>query len=289
MRKFNCYLAIFTAIILFFSSITAVSTSAAVTKDVMFGKVKVVKGMVGKISILKDSSIQKKDNKGKVVTVQKAKKGQEFGVYSKGNGFYQLGEGKFVKHTNAIKYTVIPKSLLEQVTKDSSKTEKESKPDIDVSKLDAIGKEYYQFGTAFAKEYGFKLTYVGTGEYKGGKVGFMDFKRSSDNSLIMYWAKNFITETAKDGTVSFNDRYIISSMLLTTEKEIDALISLASYKTGDINKEILKGHVKNLFADDSYKVDYFDAGWKISIYRGKQYKDKAYLITFEPEKFFMKK
>ncbi|WP_108668978.1 hypothetical protein [Peribacillus acanthi] len=175
MRKIKTRFILVTAFLLFISVLTPVSV-AATSKDVMFGKVKVQKGMIKKITIVKETFIQKKDSKGKIGIVQKAKKGQEFGVFSKGIGLYQLGQGKFVKHSGAVKYAVIPKALLDQInkpigavstnkpappknqepSKPVTKNEENTKPVadpipvIDISKLNEVEKEYYDLEVSMA-------------------------------------------------------------------------------------------------------------------------------------------
>jgi hypothetical protein len=71
---------------------------------VIWGKIELKQGMIGKVTILKDTDLYRITG-NKLYVVRKAKKGQEFGVYSyKKNfgGLYGLGGGIYVKKSSSI-------------------------------------------------------------------------------------------------------------------------------------------------------------------------------------------
>jgi hypothetical protein len=267
------------AILLFFASISSNSVFAATTKDIMFGKVKVQTGMIGKIDVLKQTTIQKKDNKGKVTIVQTVKKGEQYGVYSKGSGLYQLGEGQFIKHTTSIKYSALPKSILEKL---KEKEETLSAPIIDVTSLNEVEKEYYNFANQLAKDYGFAIRDVGYYDSpNGGKLGTITFIRPTDKNFFTYWVKGNMEKTEHlNGTKIQTDYYFVSTKRLTNEKDIDGLVSLATFKTKEINKDLMKEQIIKLFKDDSYSTKYEDSGWRVNIYINA--KANTYEMTIEP-------
>jgi hypothetical protein len=96
-----------------------------VEAKVFWGKMELKPGMIGKITILKDTNLYRiKDNKFYIV--RKAKKGQEFGVYSdryqQGVGrLYGLGMGIYVPQSSAIKYEKVPKTMMEQLKREQRK------------------------------------------------------------------------------------------------------------------------------------------------------------------------
>jgi hypothetical protein len=86
----------------------------------MWGKIELKQGMIGKVTILKDTDLYRLAN-NKFYVVRKAKKGQEFAVYSyKSNfgGLYGLGRGIYVKKSSSIKFETPSKAKLEQVVLD---------------------------------------------------------------------------------------------------------------------------------------------------------------------------
>ena len=83
----------------------------------MWGKIELKQGMIGRVTILKDTDLYRLTN-NKLYVVRKAKKGQEFGVYSYKKdfgGLYGLGGGIYVKKSSSIKYETPSKAKLEQL------------------------------------------------------------------------------------------------------------------------------------------------------------------------------
>ncbi|AKU26415.1 PPC domain-containing protein [Geobacillus sp. DSP4a] len=90
-------------------------TITAPKPSVWWGKVKLVKGQIGKVTVLKDTYLWKMDAKGKLTSVRKLKKGEELRVYSYKNGLYGVGGGYYVKKDAAVKYETPSKTKLKQL------------------------------------------------------------------------------------------------------------------------------------------------------------------------------
>jgi hypothetical protein len=90
-------------------------TVTAPKPSVWWGKVKLVKGQIGKVTVLKDTYLWKMDAKGKLTSVRKLKKGEELRVYSYKNGMYGVGGGYYVKKDSAVKYETPSKTKLKQL------------------------------------------------------------------------------------------------------------------------------------------------------------------------------
>ncbi len=82
----------------------------------------------------------------------------------------------------------------------------------------------------------------------------------------MYWVKGLQGST-RDGVTLTKDTYFVATKKLTTEKEIEGLIAITTYKVGIINMEVFKEHVNKMCTESNYKVTYIDSGWEISIYK----------------------
>ena len=87
---------------------------------IMWGKTELKVGQIGKVTIMKDTSLVQVKN-GELVTVRTLKKGDEFRVYSyqgDNGGLYGVGGGSFVqKNVTAVKYETPSKSKLEQLNR----------------------------------------------------------------------------------------------------------------------------------------------------------------------------
>jgi hypothetical protein len=90
-------------------------TVTAPKPSVWWGKVKLIKGQIGKVTVLKDTYLWKMDAKGKLTSVRKLKKGEELRVYSYKNGMYGVGGGYYVKKDAAVKYETPSKTKLKQL------------------------------------------------------------------------------------------------------------------------------------------------------------------------------
>jgi hypothetical protein len=90
-------------------------TVTAPKPSVWWGKVKLVKGQIGKVTVLKDTYLWKMDAKGKLTSVRKLKKGEELRVYSYKKGLYGVGGGYYVKKDAAVKYETPSKTKLKQL------------------------------------------------------------------------------------------------------------------------------------------------------------------------------
>lgn len=100
---------------LVFSFLSPVVDSAEA--KVIWGKIELKQGIIGKVTVLKNTDLYRITN-NKLYVVRKAKKGQEFGVYSYKKdfgGLYGLGGGIYVKKSSSIKYETPSKAKLEQL------------------------------------------------------------------------------------------------------------------------------------------------------------------------------
>ncbi|MFB5089797.1 hypothetical protein PGC35_21915 [Psychrobacillus sp. PGGUH221] len=110
MKKIFLSALIIPALLLSTVTITEASTK------VMWGKTELVKGQIGKVTVLNTTQVYQNNNDGIFKqTTRYLRKGDEFRVYSyKGQdgGFYGLGGGLFVKKSTVVKYETPSKSKL---------------------------------------------------------------------------------------------------------------------------------------------------------------------------------
>ncbi|HZG59599.1 MAG TPA: hypothetical protein VEY68_03805 [Anoxybacillus sp.] len=88
---------------------------------VMWGKVELKKGMIGKITVVKDTDLYSLQKNNQLKVLRKLKKGQEYRVYSFKNiygGLYSVG-GAYVKKTASIKYEPLSKETFSLLIKRS--------------------------------------------------------------------------------------------------------------------------------------------------------------------------
>jgi hypothetical protein len=89
---------------------------------VIWGKIEVQEGQIGKVTFLKDSNIYKTGKSGKPVLVKNVKKGTEMGVYQVNkkllSGAYVLSGSTYVKISENVKYELLPANKKEIVGKD---------------------------------------------------------------------------------------------------------------------------------------------------------------------------
>jgi hypothetical protein len=88
---------------------------------VMWGKVELKKGMIGKITVVKDTDLYNLNKNNQLTVIRKLKKGQEYRVYSFKNiygGLYNVG-GAYVKKTSSIKYEALSKETFSLLIKQS--------------------------------------------------------------------------------------------------------------------------------------------------------------------------
>jgi hypothetical protein len=121
---------------------------------VIWGKIELKQGMIGKVTILKDTNLYSITG-NKLYVVRKAKKGQEFGVYSYKKdfgGLYGLGGGIYVKKSSSIKYETPSKAKLEQVKQEQLSLVAKSR--VTFTLKDAQGTSYkgYIIGSREQKE-----------------------------------------------------------------------------------------------------------------------------------------
>lgn len=92
---------------------------------VLWGKLALKKGMIGKIAVVHDTELYHGTVPDKLQVIGKLKKGNEYRVYSrktiKGAVFYGLGGGNYVKNTANIQYVPLSKEQFISLVKQSIK------------------------------------------------------------------------------------------------------------------------------------------------------------------------
>lgn len=120
---------------------------AQAESKVMWGKTELVKGQIGKVTILKDTPLVQIKN-GKLVTFRTLKKGDEYRVYqykSDNGGMYGVGGGSFVQRNTAkVKYETPSKSKLELLAQINGGGSTAKPPTQNVGSINALyGKHVY--------------------------------------------------------------------------------------------------------------------------------------------------
>lgn len=84
---------------------------------VMWGNMQLVKGQMGKVSILHDTPLYKHGSNRHMTIVRTLKKGSSYRVYSVskfgGVTYYGVGAGSYVKASSLVKYETVPKEKLQ--------------------------------------------------------------------------------------------------------------------------------------------------------------------------------
>lgn len=78
--------------------------------NTMWGKVEIKKGMIGKVQVLKETSLYQ-INKKKLKVIKKLKKGTEYGVYEytkSYGGLYKVADNRYIKKSKSIQYSKKP-------------------------------------------------------------------------------------------------------------------------------------------------------------------------------------
>lgn len=153
---------------------------------VIWGKIELKQGMIGKVTILKDTDLYRLTN-NKLYVVRKAKKGQEFGVYSYKKdfgGLYGLGGGIYVKKSSSVKYETPSKQKLQQLVSDQQSQLLDGiRMGMNVSQVKAIAGKT---GTLITEASDNGITVL---EYKGWKFNFTAdiVYYFQNNRLIAVW------------------------------------------------------------------------------------------------------
>ncbi|MFF2753486.1 hypothetical protein ACFVR1_06960 [Psychrobacillus sp. NPDC058041] len=101
--------------ILLISVMTINTNQASALTKVMWGKTELKVGQIGKVTILKSTTLWKLEKDNSLTKVRDLKKGEEYRVYSyKSNngGLYGVGGGAFVLKNASVKYETPSKSKL---------------------------------------------------------------------------------------------------------------------------------------------------------------------------------
>jgi hypothetical protein len=102
----------------------AINTDEAKAEKVkvVWGKIEVQPGHIGRVTFLKDTNIYKTDKNGKPAVIKNVKKGSEMAVFQINNkllnGAYVLNNSTYVKISENVKYEVLPPNKKELVGKD---------------------------------------------------------------------------------------------------------------------------------------------------------------------------
>ncbi|MEH7503776.1 D-glucuronyl C5-epimerase family protein [Neobacillus drentensis] len=117
---------------LLFSGTFIPNNVAAATNVVMWGKMQLVNGQIGKVTILQDTSLYKIGFNGKMTFVRTIKNRSAYRVYSVskfgGITYYGVGAGCYVKASAQVKYETPSKALLAKVNGTPSTTASNTQP-----------------------------------------------------------------------------------------------------------------------------------------------------------------
>jgi hypothetical protein len=117
MNQFFKFSAIFVMLFVFLFAGGGESAEA----KVMWGKIELKKGMIGKITVVKDTDLYSLTKNNQLKVIRQLKKGQEYRVYGFKNiygGLYSVG-GAYVKKTSSIKYEALSKETFSLLIKRS--------------------------------------------------------------------------------------------------------------------------------------------------------------------------
>lgn len=118
LKKVSVLVLVFISLVMFnFRSYTEAASKVPI--GVKWGNSILIKGQIGKVTVLKDVALYKLEN-GKLVTLKTLKKGGEYRVYSykdQNGGIYGLGGGAFVKKSSSIKYETPSKIKRDQLAR----------------------------------------------------------------------------------------------------------------------------------------------------------------------------
>ncbi|MBA2877202.1 uncharacterized protein YkwD [Anoxybacillus kamchatkensis] len=110
MQRFHSYVTSFIVILIMIIG-TSVQAEATCTNDVWWEGAKLQKGQIGKVTVLKDTSIVTFKNK-KTVFTRKAKRGNVYNVYAIYAKYFHIGNNQYIKNDANIRYKAVPKEKL---------------------------------------------------------------------------------------------------------------------------------------------------------------------------------
>jgi hypothetical protein len=114
-KKYKHLMGSILIFILLFSLVSA--TEAATVSKVKWGKIEVTKTVIGKVQVIKDTTLYKLE-KNKLKSYKTVKKGTESAVFSVNNQFgtiYNIGSNFYYKKSSSIKYLSVPKDISEKL------------------------------------------------------------------------------------------------------------------------------------------------------------------------------
>lgn len=222
-----------------------------VQAKVIWGKIELKPGMIGKITLLKDASLYRiKDNK--LYAVKRAKKREEYGVYfdkyRKGVGrLYGLGMGVYVPQSAAIQYRTLPKAIAQQL-EDERRTVKIT---LSVAGDVTLGRD---------ENYGYKGSFDDVAKRNG--LGFFAkniapiFKNDDFTSVNL---ETTLTTSARKASKKFRFRGHPSYTKVLTLAGIDA-VNLANNHTYDY---LQKGYTDTIANLKKGGIGYFGRGHRL--------------------------
>lgn len=89
-------------------------------KKMVWGKVEIKKGTIGKVLIQKDTTLWKKDKKNKLIKVKVLKKGTEIRVYSYASNLYKTDSGQYIKKSSSVRYIKLTVEIISDLQKNMS-------------------------------------------------------------------------------------------------------------------------------------------------------------------------
>lgn len=224
-----------------------------VAKKVMWGKTELVKGQIGKVTILANTPLVKIVN-GKLVTVRTLKKGEEYRVYqakSDFGGLYGVGGSSFVqKNTKKVKYETPSKAKLDQVNGKPSAPIIIVKPTNPVTPKPTtpVTPKPSEPVTQTSAEKAFNKVLSGNYEVKDSK-GLVTAK--IDGKRVYAYIKSDKNYFNIDDVTKLSEGYKILKELgfPLTEKELKSLVDTSSKNS----EEVFKGKVR--VSASSHEID----------------------------------
>lgn len=265
------------------STAPASAPTAGNTKTVMWGNMQLVKGQIGKVTILQDTPLYRLGANKKMTIARTLKKGIAYRVYSVstigGATYYGTGGGCYVKASSQVKYETPPKALLAELNGSTppssagSAAPSPSKPKYSAIAIKAQ-QQYKQAG--FNWHNGMMDSYNSNGIYFNGTVAKFGFDKN-----LMTMDQNGIIMVKYNGVYQYNPvtiaQYALSNYGSYLQTKNDAYKNtFLKYAQALINLQGQDGALRYKFAWKNYH-----SGWVSSMAQGQTLSvyARAYFLT----------
>jgi hypothetical protein len=244
MRIWKIILAV---VITFFVGFSVLSGhgQAEESVEVRVGKFIVKDGMIGKLSVVKNTPIYVVvDSKGKTKTQGTAKKGAELGVYAIKGSLFHIGGGKYIKKSTAVKYVAISKTVAE-LKKVASKLEvaEEIVEDLALASSNKVYKVNISWKSSQTKvlSHSGKVTRPENGK---GDVKVTLTATLTKAGVTLTKRFNSVVKELEKELVIFNNDEFIDSMDRRNNQHLFLIVE--NYLKPGINSSLIQWDVENL-------------------------------------------